>query len=126
MATASSDRDRESRDEPVEAREAQTFAAPMIGMLGGSLVIVAVIAFLSSRMGRGIEDELDAPARTLVAAPIVIAAVVVFCASMLAMLPEYRRPALRVAEIGGWLIAAWAVMAAVILAGLQYAVDHVG
>lgn len=58
-------------------------------------------------------------------APIVIAAMVVFCASMLAMLPEYRRAALRVAELGGWLIAAWAVMAAVILAGLQYAVDHV-
>jgi hypothetical protein len=111
--------------EPEEESERQTFAAPMAGMLGASLVIVAVIAFLSSRLGRGVEDELDAPARTLVVAPIVAVAVVVFCAGVVALLPEYRRPALRVAELGGWLIAAWAVMAAVILAGLEYAVDHV-
>lgn len=97
----------------------------MVGMLCGSLVIVAVVAFLSSRMGRGIEDDLDAPARTLVAAPVVIAATVVFCASMLALLPDYRRPALRVAELAGWLIAAWVVMSAIVLAGIQYALDHV-
>ena len=108
-----------------DGQEPQTFAGPMAGMLGGSLVVVAVIAFLSSRLGRGVEDELDAPARTLIVAPIVVVAVVVFCASMLALLPEYRRPALRVAELGGWLIAAWAVMGAVILAGLQFAVDRV-
>jgi hypothetical protein len=123
MASERSAREPAKRAED-EEREPQTFAAPMAGMLGGSMVIVAVVAFLSSRMGRGIEDELDAPARTLVAAPIVIAAVVVFCASMLALLPEYRRPALRVAELAGWLIAAWALMSAMVLAGIQYALDH--
>jgi TRAP-type mannitol/chloroaromatic compound transport system permease small subunit len=48
------------------------------------MVIVAVIAFLSSRMGRGIE----------------------------------RR------ALAGWLIAAWALMSAMVLAGIQYSLDH--
>jgi hypothetical protein len=66
----------------------------------------------------------SALARTLIAAPAVIAAVVAFCASMLALLPEYRRPALRVAAIVGWVIAAWLVMAAMILAGIKFATEQ--
>jgi hypothetical protein len=104
----------------------QTFAAPMVGMVCSSLVVVAVIAVLNSQIGRDIEDDLAAPARTLIAAPALIAAVVAFCASMLALLPEYRRPALQVAAIAGWVVAAWLVMAAMILAGIKFAVDRVG
>ena len=74
----------------------QTFAAPMVGMVCSSMVVVAVIA-----------------------------AAVAFCASMLALLAEYRRPALQVAAIAGWVIAAWLVMAAMIPAGIKFAVDRV-
>jgi hypothetical protein len=88
-------------------------------------VIVAVIAILESQFGRGFEDEIDAPARTLVAAPVVIAAVAVFLASMIALvLPRYRRPALRVAEISGWLIPAWLVMSAMVLGAIAFALHH--
>jgi hypothetical protein len=88
-------------------------------------VIVAVIAVLESHLGRGLENEIDAPARTLVAAPVVIAATVVFLASMLALVvPQYRRPALRVAEIGGWLIPAWLVMSAMVLGAIAFALHH--
>jgi len=107
-----------------EENEEQTFAAPMVGMLCGSLVIVAVIAVLDSQIGRDLEDDIDAPARALVAVPVVVAAAVVFLASMLALLPDYRRPALRVAGIAGWLIAAWLVMAAMVLGAIDYALDH--
>src|SRR5918994_7347969 len=98
----------------------QTFAAPMVGMVCSSMVVVAVIAILNSQIRRDIEDDLAAPARTLIAAPAVIAAVVAFCASMLALLREYRRPALRVAAIAGWVIAAWVGVTAMILAGVKF------
>jgi hypothetical protein len=91
----------------------------------GSLVIVAVIAILESHLGRGFEDEIDTPARTLVAAPVVIAATVVFAASMVALIvPRYRRPSMRVAEIGGWLIPAWLVMSAMVLGAIAFALHH--
>ena len=111
----------ESAEEP----EPQTFAAPMAGMICSSLVVVAVIAILNSQIGRDIEDDLAAPARTLIAAPALMAAVVAFCASMFALLPEYRRPALQVAAIAGWVVAAWLVMAAMILAGIKFATERV-
>ena len=85
---------------------------------------MAVIAVLNSQIGRDIEDDLSAPARTLIAAPAVIAALVAFCASMLALLPEYRRPALRVAAIASWVIAARLVMAAMIVAGIKVAPEQ--
>jgi 1,4-dihydroxy-2-naphthoate octaprenyltransferase len=97
----------------------------MVGMVCSSLVVVAVIAILNSQIGRDIEDDLAASARTLIAAPAVIAAVVAFCASMLALLPAYRRRALQVAAIAGWVVAAWLVMAAVILAGIKFATERV-
>jgi hypothetical protein len=40
----------------------------MVGMVCSSLVVVAVIAILNSQIGRNIEDDLSAPARTLIAA----------------------------------------------------------
>jgi hypothetical protein len=89
------------------------------------VVIVAVIAVLESHFGRSFEDEIDAPARTLVAAPVVMFATVVFVASMVALiLPGYRRPSLRVAEIGGWLIPAWLMMAAMVMGAIAFALHH--
>jgi hypothetical protein len=109
------------REEP----EDLTFTWPLLGAVYGSLVIVGVVAVLESRFGRGFEDDVDAPARTLVAAPVVVAATVVFVASIVALiLPRYRRPSLRVAEIVGWLIPAWLVMSAMVLGGIAFALHH--
>jgi hypothetical protein len=114
----------EERDDLGE-REPQSFTWPLLGALYGSLVIVAVVAVLASGAGRSFEDEVDAPARTLVAAPVVGFAGVVFVASMLALiLPEYRRQSLRVAEIFAWLIPAWLVMCAMGIGAVAFALHH--
>jgi uncharacterized membrane protein YkvI len=103
----------------------KTFTWPLLGALYGSLVIIAVVALLASDLGRSFEDEVDAPARTLVAAPVVAFAAVVFLASMVALIvPGYRRPSLRVAEIAGWLIPAWLVMAAMGIGAVAFALHH--
>jgi hypothetical protein len=103
----------------------QTFIWPLLGALYGSLVIVAVVAVLASDAGRSFEDEVDAPARTLVAAPVVVFAGVVFIASMVALIvPGYRRRSLRVAEIGAWLIPAWLVMSAMGIGAVAFALHH--
>jgi hypothetical protein len=111
--------------EPEE--EPRTFTMPLLGALYSSLVIVAVVAILNSHIGRGLEDEIDAPARTLVAAPVIASAVVVFVASMVALLaPEHRRPSLRIAEIASWLIPAWLVMGGMVLGAISFALHHAG
>ena len=102
-----------------------TFTWPLIGALYGSVVIVAMVAVLDSHIGSGLEHRIDAPARTLVAAPVIFAATVVFVSSMVAViLPVYRRAALRVAEIAGWLIPAWLVMGAMVLGAISFALHH--
>src|SRR5260221_13986051 len=111
--------------ESEEEREEATFTLPLLGALYGSLVIVVGVAILTSHIGRGLENEIDAPARTLIAAPVILAATVVFVASMVTLvLPEYRRPALRVAEIAGWLIPAWLVMGGMVLGAISFALHH--
>jgi uncharacterized membrane protein YkvI len=112
-----------ARQEPDE-REPQTFTWPLLGLLYGSLVIVAVIAVLESQIGRKLEDEIDAPARTLIAAPVVITTLIVFVASMALVVPAYRRPSLRVAEIAGWLIPAWLIIDALVLGATDYALHQ--
>jgi hypothetical protein len=108
-----------------EEVEEQTFTWPLLGALYGSLVIVAVVALLASDAGRGFEDQIDAPARTLVAGPVVLFAGVVFVASVVALiLPGYRRPSLRVAEIAGWLIPAWLVMSAMAIGAVDFALHQ--
>jgi uncharacterized membrane protein YkvI len=116
----------EERDDLGELEEEpQTFTWPLLGGLYGSLVIVAVVAVLASDVGRSFEDEVDAPARTLVAAPVVAFAAVVFLASLVALiLPGYRRPSLRVAEIFAWLIPAWLVMSAMGIGAVAFALHH--
>src|SRR3954452_16645310 len=108
-----------------EEPEEQTFTWPLLGALYGSLVIVAVVAVFESHLGRSLENEIDAPARLLVAAPVVIAAGIVFVASMVAVVvPQYRRLVLRVAEIAAWLIPAWVVMSAMVLGAIAFALHH--
>jgi low temperature requirement protein LtrA len=103
----------------------QTFTWPLLGALYGSLMIVAVVALLASGAGRRFENEVDAPARTLVAAPVVLFAVVLFLASIVALIaPAYRRASLRVAEIAGWLIPAWLVMCAMGIGAVAFALHH--
>ena len=105
--------------------EEMTFTWPLVGALYGSLVIVAVLAVLNSHIGRSLDSKIDAPARTLIAAPVIFAASVVFVASMVALIaPGYRRPALRVAEIAGWLIPAWLVMGGMVLGAVSFALHH--
>jgi hypothetical protein len=117
----------EESDQQGEAgeREEQGFTWPLLGALYGSLVIVAVVALLASDAGRSFENEVDAPARTLVAAPVVLFAAVVFITSMVALiLPAYRRVSLRVAEIASWLIPAWLVMSGMAVGAVDFAVHQ--
>jgi uncharacterized membrane protein YkvI len=108
-----------------EEEEPQTFTWPLLGALYGSLVVVAVVAVLDSQLGRRLEDEIDAPARALIAAPVVAAAGVVFIASIVALIfPGFRRPSLKVAEIAGWLIPAWLIIGAMVLGAIDFALHH--
>ena len=105
----------------------QTFTMPLLGMFYGSLVVVLLVAFLNSRWAQSLDNEVAAPARTLIAAPVIIAGVVVFGACMVALLaPVYRRPAMRIAEIVAWLIPAWLVMGAMVLGAISFALHHAG
>jgi hypothetical protein len=114
-----------SRDQEVD--EPQSFTWPLLGALYGSVVIVGVVAVLETDAGRRFEDEVDAPARTLVAGPVVLFATVLFVASVVALiLPGARRPSLRVAEIAGWLIPAWLVMSGMAIGAVDFALHHAG
>jgi hypothetical protein len=113
-----------ARPEP-EEEGPQTFTMPLLGAIYSSLVIVVLVALLNSHIGRSLDDKVDAPARTLIAAPVIIDAIFVFVASMVALIvPEYRRPSLKVAEIGSWLIPAWLVMGAMVLGAISFALSH--
>ena len=117
----------EERQEGAEAEESQGFTWPLLGALYGSLVIVAVVAVLASNLGRGFENDVDAPARTLVAVPVVVFAAVLFLASMVALIvPGARRASLRVAEIAAWLIPAWLVMCGMGIGAVAFALRHAG
>jgi hypothetical protein len=121
---AERDDDLDDRGEPEEVEE-QTFTWPLLGALYGSLVIVVIVALLESDAGRSFEDEVDAPARSMVAVPVVAFAAVVFVASIVALiLPAYRRPSLKVAEIAAWLIPAWLVMSAMGIGAVDFALHH--
>ena len=109
----------------LDQEEPQTFTLPLLGALYGSVVIVAVVAVLSSHVGRDLDDEIGAPAQTLIAVPVVFAASVVAIVSLLAMvLPRSRASCLRVAEIAAWLIPAWLLIGAMVLGAISYALDH--
>jgi hypothetical protein len=106
-------------------REGQGFAMPLLGAAYSSLVIVALVTILNSQVGRSLDNKVDAPARTLIAAPVIGCATVVFVACMVALIaPAYRRPSLKVAEIGSWLIPAWLLMGAMVLGAIEFALHH--
>jgi hypothetical protein len=108
-----------------EEPDGNTLTWPLLGALYGSLVIVVLVALLNSHFGRHLDNEIDAPARTLVAAPVIISATAVFAPCMVALLaPAYRRAAMRVAEICAWLIPAWLVMGAMVLGAISFALHH--
>jgi hypothetical protein len=112
-------------EEEFEELEEQTFTWPLLGALYGSLVIVAVVAVLASDAGKSFEDEVGAPARTLVAAPLVAFAAMLFVASIVALVaPAFRRRSLGVAEITAWLIPAWLVMCAMGIGAVSFALHQ--
>ncbi len=100
-------------------------ALPAIGALYASLVIAVVVALLDTEFGQGLADKVGAPVQTMVAAPVLAMALVVFVASVLALvLPAARRRLLGVAGIVSWLIPAWLVIAGVLLACVSFALDR--
>ena len=110
--------------EPQEEEPPRTFTMPLLACLYGSVVVIAVIFVLRTDIGRQIEDKLEAPARTLIAAPLVVLALVVFVGGLVALIPAYRRQSMRVVEIAAWIIPAWAMMTALVLAAISYGLSR--
>jgi cation transporter-like permease len=99
---------------------------PALGALFSAFVAALVVAFLDTDFGREIASRLEGPGRALVAAPVIVMCLVIFGASVMALvLPDQRQRLLNVSMVTAWLVVAWVVMAAVILAGLAYLVDRV-
>jgi hypothetical protein len=89
------------------------------------VVTGVVIALLDTDLGRELQRDLDAPARALVAAPVLALAAVVFVTCVLALiLPAARDRLLRVAGMAGWLIPAWLLMSGLVLGAIAYALDR--
>jgi hypothetical protein len=83
-----------------------------------------VVAVLDTDLGRELQRDLDAPARALVAAPVLALAAVVFVSCVLALvLPAARDRLLRIAGMAGWLIPAWLLMSGLVLGAIAYALD---
>jgi hypothetical protein len=90
-------------------------------------VTAVVIAVLDTDFGRELQRDLDAPARALVAAPVLALAAVVFVTCVLALiLPAARDRLLRIAGMAGWLIPAWLLMSGLVLGAIAYALDSLG
>jgi hypothetical protein len=90
-------------------------------------VTAVVIAVLDTDFGRELQRDLDAPARALVAAPVLALAAVVFVTCVLALiLPAARYRLLRIAGMAGWLIPAWLLMSGLVLGAIAYALDSLG
>jgi hypothetical protein len=112
--------------EDPDQREPQPFTWPIIGTLYASVVAAIVVAILDTDFGQDLQERLDAPARAMVAAPVLGFCVVLFLACLLALVvPAVRRPSMRVAELTAWLIPAWLLMSGVILGGIAYALDRI-
>jgi hypothetical protein len=89
------------------------------------VVTGVVIALLDTDLGRDLQRDLDAPARALVAAPVLALAAVVFVTCVLALiLPGARDRLLRIAGMAGWLIPAWLLMSGLVLGAIAYALDR--
>jgi hypothetical protein len=100
------------------------FALAALGALYASVVTAVVVAILDTDFGRELGEDLEAPVRTMIAAPVLILAAVVFTACVLAfLLPDHRRRLLGVAGIAGWLIPAVLIIAGVLIATVAVALD---
>ena len=111
--------------DPTPEHEPQTFTMPLLATLYGSAVVIAVIFVLRTDIGRDIEDKLEAPARTMIAAPLVILALIVFTGGLVALVaPAYRRVSMRVVELAAWIIPAWAMITGLVLGGIAYALGQ--
>jgi protein-S-isoprenylcysteine O-methyltransferase Ste14 len=105
--------------------ERSPFTWPILGTLYSSVIAATVVAILDTDFGRDLQERLDAPARAMVAAPVLLFCVVVFCGCLVALVaPAWRRQSMRVAELAAWMIPAWLLMSAVILAGIAYALEN--
>ena len=103
------------------------FGLAALGALYASLVTAVVIAILDTDFGRELGEDLEAPVRTMIAAPILALAAVVFVASVLALLlPDHQKRLLGVAGIAGWLIPAVLIIAGVLIATVAVALDSIG
>jgi hypothetical protein len=114
----------ESREQERDrtAAEPQPFTWPILGTLYASVMAATVVAILDTDFGRDLQDRLSAPARALVAVPVLVLCLILFCASLLALVaPAYRRRSMRVAEITAWVIPAWLLMSGLVLGALAYA-----
>jgi hypothetical protein len=100
------------------------FGLAALGALYASIVTAVVIATLDTDFGRELGEDLEAPVRTMIAAPVLVLATTVFAASVLALvLPQHRRRLLGVAGIAGWLIPAVLIIAGVLIATVAVALD---
>jgi hypothetical protein len=97
------------------------------GALFSAFVAALVVAFLSTDIGRDAASQLDGAGRALVAAPVIAMCLFIFGASVAALaLPDQRERLQNLSLLTAFLIAAWVVMAAVILGGLSVASERVG
>jgi hypothetical protein len=112
----------EGEENPLEG-----FGLAAFGALYASIVTAAVIAVLDTDFGRELQRDLDAPARAMVAAPVLALAAVVFVTCVLALiLPAARVRLLGIAGMAGWLIPAWLLMSGLVLGAIAFALDSLG
>jgi hypothetical protein len=102
------------------------FGLAALGALYASVVSAVVIAVLDTDLGRDLQRDIDAPARAMVAAPVLALAAVVFVTCVLALLlPASRDRLLRVAGMAGWLIPAWLLMSGLVLGAIAFALGQI-
>jgi hypothetical protein len=107
-------------------RGSQGLGLAAFGALYAAVVTAVVVAVLDTDVGRDLQRDLDAPARTLVAAPVLALAAVVFVTCVVALLlPARRDRMLRIAGMAGWLIPAWLLMAGLVLAAIAFALGRI-
>lgn len=100
------------------------FGLAALGALYASVVTAVVVAILDTDFGRELGEDLEAPVRAMIAAPVLLLAAVVFTTSVLALvLPQHRERLLGVAGIAGWLIPAVLLIAGVLIATVAIALD---
>jgi hypothetical protein len=118
--------DPDERPREDDRDQLEGFGLAALGALYASVVIAVVIAVLDTDLGRELQRDIDAPARAMVAAPVLALATVVFVTCVLALLlPASRDRLLRVAGMAGWLIPAWLLMSGLVLGAIAFALNQI-